>query len=80
MERELLLDLPVFVALAMIGPRRFSRGKDRHEMRRPTVITSLQSGHGVSAVESRHEELGTIEAIELQWGHGVSAVESGGRP
>lgn len=34
-ERELLLDLPVFVALAMIGPRRLSRGKCHTSGRHP---------------------------------------------
>lgn len=50
-ERELLLDLPVFVALAMIGPRRFSRGK-RQRASEYRIAFWLQWGHGVSAVES----------------------------
>lgn len=52
MERELLLDLPVFVALAMIGPRRFSRGKELIPTSEAARESMLQWGHGVSAVES----------------------------
>ena len=47
-----------------------------HDRRKSWIVTSsLQWGHGISAVEIDPEWRANQCAKMLQWGHGISAVE-----